>query len=838
MRKAIDRNLAAVLSERAGSAGHLVAIRDADRALTYLQLEGWANGIAAAITATQLDPSKPLAAIVHDQWALPATLWGAWKCGRMIVPLDTAQPQQRIVQIIADVGPSIVLSDETLPKAVAGGLAQINVLDVTRGTPFQPSHASPESPAVILYTSGSSGEPKGVLQTHRNILRSIAGYTQALALTSADRLPILVSMSGAQGLTTSLMALCTGACLCPWDVRRRGLAGIERWLTDEAATVLITSPSLFRRLLDVVLDDQAFRQVRAVKLGGEAVWREDVERFAKRFSSDCQLMQSLSSSETLSMSFGFVDGQSPPSGQRVSVGVDSPGVQILLVDEQLQPVATGSVGQIIVRSSYLSPGYWQQPQATADAFWTDADNPELRCYRTGDLGRRLDDGQLVHCGRKDDQVKVRGNRVEPAEIERRALALPAIANCAVLAGSTDSGDSHLDLFYQVEAAAALSPTELRQLLGTVLPQYMLPSRLVPVEQMPYAANGKVDRAALRTLAKAQCGPDDTAPQSALQARMARIWEEAFGFPVGLHADFFDLGGNSLTAMVLLAKLQQDFGISWPPSLVQLAPTIAGMARRTETVADEGPHHSLVPLSRHLSGVPLFCVHGVGGHTMRFTDLARALSDRIALFGVQPPGFGRLHSQRIGIPQLAELYVRDMLDTWTNGKCILAGYSLGGQVALEMASCLQRMGRKVDLVVLLDTLHPDVAQRRNRRHSLWTRTRNELRHGLARTWCRLLYYAYKNQRRALPGRLLHRLTSQVLWCASLRHQLPPYDGPIVLFQTAERRGLDNHHAWRHYPDLQLETLDGDHNTFLQHPHVASLATKLEALCAEVLGARPG
>ena len=832
--EAWERNLADVLSEVAGRSAQQSAIRHDGGTLTYAQLAAWADGIAGVVKAADIDPSAPLVAVIGAEWALPAALWACWKCGRLAVPIDAAQPEQRIGEIVADVGPGAVLTDAPLTAAVGRGLVQINVHEVPHGRDFTPSHAEPGAPAVVLYTSGSDGRPKGVLQTHRNLVRSIAGYNAALAVTQCDRFPLLASMCGGQGLSTALLALCHGACLCFWDVRRRGLAGIDLWLAKESATILVCSPSLFRRLLDVVNDDRPFGRMRAVKLGGEAVWSADVQRFRKRFGDDCRLMHSLSSSETLSVSFGFVESWAVVQGDRVAVGVESPGVEVLLVDDALRPVTSGEVGQIVVRSRYLSPGYWGQAQATDAVFQPDPDDPTQRCYHTGDLGRRLEDGQLVHCGRSDGQVQIRANRVEPAEVERRVRELPEIADCALIPVGADGPDIRLDLFYQLSDAAALPVADLRRELGTVLPPYMMPSRLVRVERMPYSANGKVDRQALRAVDRPpHSAADDQPVDSGLQFRLKLIWEEVFGFPVGLHADFFELGGSSLTAMALLAKVQRELGVTWPPSFIQVAPTIAMMARCARTAAT-GPRSSLVPLSRHQGGVRLFCVHGVGGHTMRFHALAQSLSDRVSLIGLQSPGFERIHTQRLGIADLARIYIEDIERAGTIEGSVLAGYSLGGQVALEMACHLRRMGCAVPLVVLLDTLHPDGAIGRRSRHSHWTRARDHVREGLGRMWSQLAYYLHKRRSGVVPSRLQLRLTSEALRRAAVRHQLPAYDGKIVLFQTAERAGLDKRQTWRRYPGLRIETLAGDHNTFLTSPHVESLAARLEVLCADALG----
>jgi nonribosomal peptide synthetase DhbF len=843
----VERNLAEVLAARAGESPGRAAVVEPGQALTYGGLDAQANGIARVLLASVVDSDRPVALLLPSGSALAAAFLGTWKAGFCAAPLDVSQPPARLAQHLAYLEPAAVLTD-------AGQLAHLSSIPLPRcawidvdATPARESFGwrlvEPSEPAVILHTSGSCGQPKGVVQTHRNLLRSVTVYIEPLEVSPDDALPLLASMSGAQGLSTALIALLSGARLCPWEVRSRGMIGFDDWLGDQRASILITSPSLLRTILASTQADKGFAAVRALKLGAEALWPEDVDRFRQRFPRPCRLLQSLSSTETLNMALGFVDPQQIAADGRVPVGRESPGMELLIVDGQGQPVADGQPGQIVARSSFLSPGYWRQPEATAAAFWRDSHKGEVRYYRTGDLGLRLADGRIVHCGRADRRVKIRGNRVEVGDVERFLRAENGIADCAVAVERDGAGDPLLAAYFVPAAATCADARTLRARLSAVLPQHMIPAHFVPVVAIPYTANGKVDRAALAQHAFAQPPAPPPREPTPAEARMIAVWSKVFPSrplasvrggsarrpvgPIGLESDFFELGGDSLCAMVLLARVQEEFGVAWPPSALHRAPTPAAMAALLDCGADEPEWSSLVPLAAGAAGPPLFCVHGVGGHTLRFVALARALAPHCVLYGLEAPGLQREQASALSMRQLAETYVRDIRAADFSGPHYLAGYSVGGQIAMEMAARLSSLGQTVPAVFVLDMLHPRIAAERRRRRSALTRLRDAGRRWVGRQ-ARFLLRHVRAATGRRPGAVedrVHGVYSAILRAAP-ESPLPGYNGLVVLLQTESRAKRRNEAAFREqYRNLVVAPLPGDHTSFLESPHVAELSARI-------------
>ncbi len=404
--------------------------------------------------------------------------------------------------------------------------------------------------------------------------------TNAYRLCADDRLTMIAALSTGQGMTNSLMALLNGATLYPWDIREQGLAGLAPWMLDAGITVYRSSTSVVRYFVDSLRGDEGFPALRLLTLGSETAYTRDLERIWRKLPPTCLLANALSSSEAHTIACHIMDHRVRPEGRVVPVGrpID-PDVEIVLVDEAGAPVPPGAVGEITVRSRYLALGYWRLPELTRAAFGVDPADPARRVYRTGDLGHFLDDGALVQIGRRDFQVKIRGHRVETAEVELALREHPGIAASAVVARPDARGDLAL-IGYVVPATLPGPPAaELRRFLGERLPTYMLPSTIVEIEQMPLTAAGKLDRQALPVAPAAGAnGAAYVAPRTPLERELAVIWGEILQLPrVGVEDDFTALGGNSLLATRVVARVLERVIVEVPVRTLLEAPTIEAMA---------------------------------------------------------------------------------------------------------------------------------------------------------------------------------------------------------------------------------------------------------------------
>jgi len=298
----------------------------------------------------------------------------------------------------------------------------------------------------VLYTSGSTGRPKGVIYTHRFVLHIALRYTNGQHLSYDDRLSLLLSASYSASVGNVFGGLLNGATLSTFDLKEQGFDRLARWLRDEEISVYYSVPTLFRRLASSLAGRGEFPRLRLIRLGGEAVYRGDVELYKKHFHDDCILHIGLGTTETNTVREYFVDKQTDCAEEIVPVGYAMEDIEVLLLDGERRPVGPGRTGEIAVRSRFMSQGYWRRPELTKASFVTDPEDERLRVYLTGDLGRMADDGCLTHLGRKDSQVKVRGYRVEASEIEVALMNLEAVSEAVVMARQDEKGENRLSAY--------------------------------------------------------------------------------------------------------------------------------------------------------------------------------------------------------------------------------------------------------------------------------------------------------------------------------------------------------------------------------------------------------
>jgi non-ribosomal peptide synthetase component F len=373
---------------------------------------------------------------------------------------------------------------------------------------------SPDAYTYIVYTSGSTGQPKGVVENQRNVLHFTRTNTNLWRFGPDDRISLLVPYWFSAAATATFGALLNGATLLPANAKQLGLLGLADWLEREEVTIFHTSTSLFRHFARALPAGRVINSVRMVYQGSEALFQGDVELYRQHFGDHCVMANQLGASEMKIFSCLPIDKRTQLVDRVVPVGYALPDVEVLLLDDHGQSVPPGTVGEIVVRSRFIAPGYWRRPELTARTFRADPTSADRRLYFTGDLGWLAGDGCLHHVGRRDFQVKIRGYRVELGEVTAALLELPALADATVVARAPDSagardddqpgartgdgGEAGQRLVAYVVPAADRSPTtsELRSALAARLPDYMLPAVFVTLGALPRNPNGKVDTAAL------------------------------------------------------------------------------------------------------------------------------------------------------------------------------------------------------------------------------------------------------------------------------------------------------------------------------------------------------
>ena len=443
--------------------------------------------------------------------------------------------------------------------------------------------------AAIFYTSGSSGAPKGVIATHTNLLHQTMLFTKSYCLCSADRFALLSSGSSS-AVTSALMALLNGATVLPFDVRISGTNQLARWLVERKVSICMLGAPLFRSLAHTLNGDETFPDLRLIRLRSDTVNVQDLELFKKLFPKHCVLVNGLSSTETGLMTLCFFDHESTVTDQEVPVGYAAPDKEILLLDEDGNAVGFNVVGEIVVKSRYLAPGYWRNAELTAAKFKNDPEGTDKRVYFTADLGLMRSDGCIIHKGRKDFRVKIRGYGVELAEVELALRAHPALEDLVVVAlRNSEVGEFYLVVYFTARGQPKPNATELRSFMQAKLPDYMVPSVFVPLDAFPFTPSGKIDRRALPVPGNSRpnLATVFVAPRSRVEEELARIWSEILNLDtVGVHDSFFELGGHSLAATRVVSQVIKRFQLAMPLRKLFESPTIVRMAQVIEESHDE------------------------------------------------------------------------------------------------------------------------------------------------------------------------------------------------------------------------------------------------------------
>jgi len=591
-----DRSIAEAFERQAARRPDRLALRGCDGPMTYGELNRAANRVAHAVLGRPDAAGAPIALAMAPGPDAVVALLGALKAGRFYVPIDARQPRPWIASVLDDCRPSLFVTDRAsrpVAAALTGEPGRLVVVDEPeRELPERgPARStSPDMPAYVMYTSGSTGRPKGALHDHAHVLHQTRTYRDALGLGPDDCLTWLHSHAFSASRLDIFPALLTGAALCALcgAVAIADLAGA---LVEHRVTVLHWVPTAFAEFAAALGGAERWPRLRWVVLGSEPMLPEHVALHDRHFAPGARLLNRYGTTETGSIAWRVIDRQTGPVDGRLPVGRPVGDVDVLLLDACGRPVAPGQVGRIAVRSRFSSAGYWRQPELTAAAFVPDASprHPATgqRIYRTGDLGRVSAEGELTHVGRVDFQIKVRGHRVELEAIERTLLEHPAIRE-AVVAVRGEAGAPRLAAYFVADRGSdggpGPGPAALRKYLEARLPSYMVPAAFVPVHALPRTAGGKVNRRALPEPDVASADGDAAAPpRGPVEESLARIWAETLGLrSVGVRDSFFDLGGHSLQAERIAARVANEYGVVVPLRVLLESPTVAAMAEAVST----------------------------------------------------------------------------------------------------------------------------------------------------------------------------------------------------------------------------------------------------------------
>jgi amino acid adenylation domain-containing protein len=562
-----------------------IAVKSDSDAVTYVELNAMANRLAHAIIAERGDRLEPIGMLLEKGVEQIAAMLGILKAGKFFILLDPSFPTDRLSLVLEDSQASLLLVDQRTLSLVQQDtpvrckLMRIDTLahSIPDEDPKIPisSHAL----ASIVYTSGSTGRPKGVMRQHRALLHDAMLRVHTDGISKNDRLAHITAGT-ANSVTNSFYALLQGAALVTFDLKREGVACLANWLIDEKISVCLIASPVFRSLCTTLTGAERFPDLRYLRLRSDTVYSSDVALHRKYFPPTCVVTTGLASTEAGVLREYRIRHDAEFPGSEVPVGYALNGKEVLLLNEDGKEVEFNEIGEIVVRSEYLSSGYWNDPELTAEKFRPDPNDSEKRLYHTGDLGLMLPDGCLIHKGRKDFRVKIRGYGVDLVEVEKALRSHGNIKDAVVIAKPGASGDARLIAYYASERQPGATADELRKFLGANLADYMVPSTFVKLDALPLTSNGKVNRNALPEPSNERPDLKESyqSPRNATEQALVEIWEGLLDVrPVGVHDNFFDLGGHSLTATRLVSEVTRHF--EWELPLQQLfqCPTVAEIA---------------------------------------------------------------------------------------------------------------------------------------------------------------------------------------------------------------------------------------------------------------------
>jgi amino acid adenylation domain-containing protein len=693
-----------------------IAIVEADNRVSYRQFDAAATRIARHVLGIGASEAGRVCLFFQNKLPAIEAIFGVARSGHAYVPLDAGDPEQRLRFIAGDCEPFALLTETgLLERARAIAPAGCAVVDIGQLQPRHDARVLPrvpaEAPLFLYYTSGSTGQPKGVIQTHRNILFYADAYATALAVGAADRLSLLYTLSFNAANMDIYGALLNGAALCAYDMRRDGIPMLADWLDRERITVLHAVPTVFRELGNRLPPGRSLPHVRLMDLGGESVFASDIDLFRSHFRDSCVFINQLASTEIgLIAQYRIEHGSPAPAGSIVHVGKCIANVRVDIRRADGSAAGIGEAGDIVVRSPFLSPGYWRRPDLDAAAFSADPIEAGWRNYASGDFGLIDESGDLHFLGRKGSRIKIRGHSVDMMEIEAALARCPGVAQAAVVASGDESRAEIVRIVAHVSTHSASDRDSLllRRQLAARLPSYMLPSGFVFRDALPLTSSGKIDRSALArsgSPSSSEATRPIEPPHDDIEHAVAGVFEQLLRVaPIGRGDDFFVLGGDSLMGVELQSRLQDVFGVHVgnfheDATVARIAANVRALSATPSTEPRTMP--VLIPLWQQGASPTLFLIHGRHGQAFVSPHFMQLLGDTQPVWAFQARGLDGVRAPHATIEDMAADYLEAMRKQQPHGPYFLGALCAGAYIAAAMGRLLREAGERVLPLLLLD-----------------------------------------------------------------------------------------------------------------------------------------
>ena len=815
-----------------------------DQTLSYRQLDQAADALTCRLQAAGVGPGALVALLSERSPEMVIGILAILKAGGAYLPLHSEYPAQGLAVILDDAKPAVIVLQDHLRANLPSKL-QMPVLSLEEKPPATghpiPAEVNPESAAYVHYTSGSTGQPKGVMIPHRAVCSFLRCTQDAYLLRSQDRVLQKTAYTFDVSVPEFFWPLTVGAAMVL--ARPRHEADPE-YLVAIINEEQITTINFVPPTLALFLDHPHVNSCRSLKrvfTAGETLPAKIVGRFFAALPNT-ELHNAYGPTEATVWMTTWRCHAEDAILNNVPIGLPMVNTQVHILDDYMAPVASGAIGELYIGGEQVGIGYLNRQALTENVF---VPNPfgEGRLYKTGDLGRYLEDGAIEFHGRIDHQVKISGLRIELGEIDATLRTHPAVRNCVVIARE--------ERLIAYVVATGVTSNDLLQHARQTLPHYMVPA-IVFLEKLPLTSNGKINKKALPDpifLVARENEP--VVPRTVVQTQLVAIWEKVLnGQPIGVTDNFFSLGGTSLQALQIFSAIGPIFGKRFSVATLFEAPTIEQLAQKISQEPSGQDWNPLVAIQLQGKNPPFFAVHGGDGNVLFYRQVSEFLGKERPFYGLQAQGLNGSPITQTSVEQLAASYLNAIRNVQPHGPYLLGGYCFGGMVAYEIAYELKAAGEEVALLVLFDASNPEHPPRlrswaevvryripRLLSHGVTAEHVFEYCEGLVRGRLGVKFLKWNEQFHSLtigkndPAKLLDLRIRMAHRRAAIAYKPRPYAGKITLFRTIEQP-LD----FEDQPDLGWSTVaqggldvhnvPGNHKTLFWDDDVEVFARQVE------------
>ena len=854
-----EKTLADIFEEQVLKSPDAVALRQHDQTMTYRELNEQANQLAAYLISEGVQQGDNVALLVTRSFHMIIGMFGILKAGGAYVPIDPEYPIDRQEYILGNSSIKKVVTDGDYPlgKLVPAELfVKLKTLDLSGYSTENPGLKIDSTQlAYTIYTSGSTGRPKGVMIEHHMAVNLVLWVNTEYNIGLDDRLLFITSMCFDLSVYDIFGMLSAGGSLV--IVEQSELMDVPKlkdMMVNEKITFWDSVPTTMDYLVrELEAHDNSFLQktLKVVFMSGDWIPVNLPDRIKKYFPNTQVISLGGATEGTVWSNFYPVTEVSSNWGS-IPYGRPMNNNFFYILNEKLQPAPIGVVGELYIGGVGVARGYANDKEKTDYAFVKDPFNDKAggRMYRTGDLGRMMPDLNMEFIGRKDDQVKIRGYRIELGEIESVLRQCELISQAVVLAKADK--DKKKRLVGYVVGKGNYDRATVTAFLKSKLPDYMVPTLWVEVDNIPLTANGKIDKKALPEFnAEEQIKDQYVAPRTESEKMLVKIWEDVLKIDnVGVTHDFFDLGGHSLLAVQIVNQIKKKTGKILPISVLFKYSNIESLNAFLNENDTEKISKALVPIKPSGSKMPVYFIHGVGLNVMNFADLALCLDKEQPVYGLQALGLGGKFPPVTSMSEIAQIYVSEIIEHNPTGPYAIAGYSLGGFIATEMRKQFELMNKEVKILAIIDTYadHTDdffvMLPKKLKRHTnkwinlgvSFIKNPNKTIQNQRRIYLEDKQYRYDAIKLAKESgdKEFYKLMKHIratYYNTYRKSQLVPFNEYVYLFRAVECIHYTDdklYLGWQKYAQKGVKEflIPGDHRTMMLKPNVEVFAKALQ------------